>query len=106
MAKILACGWFPRGGGYQPRWSHDGTELFYVDAAGVRTSVPVSTTGAFTFGSAKPLFNTGLLPEALRIPFAYEVMPDGNRFLIIQPPLQGASQFIRVVVNWQELLKR
>ena len=44
-----------RNGGYEPRWSLDGRELFYLQAQSMM-AVPVETTGEFSFGSPLELF--------------------------------------------------
>ena len=44
------------GRGYQPRWSHDGKELFYVEGETL-TAVEVTTSPAFATVAATPLFS-------------------------------------------------
>ena len=44
-------------GGRNPHWRADGRELFYLDASGTMTAVPIDATD--TFGLPKALFPTG-----------------------------------------------
>jgi serine/threonine-protein kinase len=89
-------------GGTAPLWARDGKELFYRDGDRLMV-VEIAGEGALTL--SKPM----LLFEA---PFAtwgwltnYDISPDGQRFLMIQPSEQ-ASREIHVVLNWDEELKR
>jgi len=97
-------------GGSQPRWSRDGTELYYVEGD-VLMVVPVSTAQGVTLGQPQQLFESEDLPSDYPTP-TYDVSADGQRFVTIasldeiQP---GASEQskpeppkIRVVQNWAE----
>jgi hypothetical protein len=99
------------GGGRQPRWSGNGGELFFFGPAGALMSVPVeATTGASsTFRTGSPVI---LLEGRYYIGTsgrAYDVSPDGERFLMIR---QGGSDgaagapTIVVVQTWDQELKR
>jgi serine/threonine-protein kinase len=95
------------GGGYEPEWSADGRELFYLQGASMM-AVAVQTEREFSFGAQARLF-TGQFsliarPEAR----SYDVARDG-RFLMIDPaPSDNAavSASIVVVQNWTEELKQ
>jgi eukaryotic-like serine/threonine-protein kinase len=97
---------------FQPLWSRDGTELFYVatTSSGL-TAVPVKATSGVTFGSPQSfpfIGNAGRLSGATR---AFDALPDG-RFIGLVPgsiddqSCAAASSEIRVVLNWTEELKR
>ena len=45
-----------RSGGYEPTWSADGRELFYLQGSSMM-AVAVETEGAFSFGAPAQLFN-------------------------------------------------
>src|SRR4029453_16293114 len=45
-------------GGTKPVWARDQRELFYLDAAGALTAVPVSTAGSFTAGTPVKISST------------------------------------------------
>ena len=97
------------GGGTSPRWRHDGKELFYA-ASDNRSimAVPVATGPGFTPGVAARLFT--LRTEAvsrtgLRYT-AYDVTPDGARFLVGLPVGEPTASRIAVVLDWTAALSR
>jgi Tol biopolymer transport system component len=91
------------GGGMQPRWRRDGSELFYLAPDQQMISVPV-TKGreGFEAGRPTPLFRTHLVPTGSQIAgwdTMYDVTPDGQRFLLNGPPADPHPP-ITVVLNW------
>ena len=56
-------------------------------------ALPVTTVPTFSAGTATVLF------EGRFDTSAYDVSPDGTRFMILQPPDAGPPQFT-VVTNW------
>jgi len=90
-------------GGEEPRWSHDGRELFYRSADGHMLAVDVVTSPSFRAGTPKALFATKSY-ESLQ----YDVSPDGKRFLMIKRPeaVEGPGGEAIVVLNWFEELRR
>ena len=91
------------GGGMQPRWRRDGSELFYLAPDQMLMAVPVtSKNGYFDAGRAAPLFRTRLVPIGSQITglgAMYDVTPDGQRFLINGPPADPGPP-MTVVLNW------
>ena len=93
-------------GGRNPHWRADGRELFYLDASGTMTAVPIDATD--TFGSPKALFPTGLVSTNNM----YAVTKDGQRFLVDAGPLAlGLAQRpqitpLTVIVNWTSTLQK
>ena len=73
-----------RGGGTEPRWRADGSEIFYVDSGRRLNAVPVRTASSIEIGNAVPLFATGtrFVPDRRA---SYAVAPDGQRFLFVVP---------------------
>lgn len=93
-------------GGVEPKWRHDGRELYYLALDGKLMSVPVKEGRSFEAGMPTPLFETGLTvarPTASR-DRRYDVAPDG-RFLIVMP-VQSAATPVNVVVNWTAGLEK
>ena len=94
-------------GGAQPRWSHDGKELFYV-RAGQLVAVPVArTAGGLTFGPGKTLFSLPLYIQGdpgFDLVTRYDVAPDG-RFLALVRAGDQAPKPLTLVLNWSETLK-
>ena len=95
-------------GGVQPRWRQDGRELFYIASDQRLMAVPVKLDAAFDAGAPLPLFRTRLIPQgsqSLGLPTAYDVSPDGQRFVVTAPP-EDLGPSITVVLNWVAALKR
>jgi eukaryotic-like serine/threonine-protein kinase len=94
-------------GGFEPLWSADGRELFYLQDDAMM-AVVVDTEGEFSFNVPARLFSG---PYELRPGLAarsYDVAQDG-RFVLIQPSSSlttAAPTSIVVVENWTEELKQ
>jgi Tol biopolymer transport system component len=92
------------GGGMEPVWRRDGTELFFRGAHGEMFAVPVSTTRGFVSGTPRLLFraNTLAMQDNFR---RYDVHPDGKRFLMVTSGGVDASS-LEVIFNWRVELAR
>jgi len=79
-------------GGFEPRWSPDGRELFYISADGMLMAVAVSgNSGVLESGIPRSLLHmTGQ---------EYQVSRDG-RFLVMSQPEGSTPAPIHVVVGW------
>ena len=93
-------------GGGDPRWRHDGKELFFISLDRKLMSVDIKGDGS-TFESSppKPLFEL----RVRRLPGPrnyYVVSNDGQRFLVASNPDEVATQPMTVVLNWQSAAKR
>ena len=96
------------GGGFSPRWSSNGKELFYVAPDGTVMSVEVSGSGAFQSGAPKPLFKPkGLAPQPSQY-FNWDASSDGKKFIFAVPQSANAGSPTKftVVLNWPSLLKK
>jgi len=90
-------------GGNWPRWRHDGKELFYLAPDGKLMAATVNgEASAFAVDAVRPLFDTRL--GGLR--YAYDVSPDGQRFLVNTVVEEAAASPITLVVNWPAALKK
>jgi serine/threonine-protein kinase len=98
-------------GGTRPLWARSGKELFFVGADGTLLRVPVEARGA-TWNAGTPTkllerhYYTGDGASGAR---AYDVSPDGQRFLMIKAPVTdtgAAPPALIVVQHWDEELKR
>ena len=89
--------------GEEPIWSPEGDELFYRN--GDKWMVVSTTTEPeFTAGTPRVLFE-GPFNNVSGI--SYDVAPDGQRFLVLQPQYDDSQvRELHVVVNWFEELKR
>ncbi len=97
-------------GGYEPRWSHSGKELFFMRGAEQMMAVAVTTQPTFTFGMERVLFS---LPNGVwRSPTggSWDLSLDDKRFLFVHTANDGANVRARervvLVSNWFEELKR
>jgi hypothetical protein len=92
-------------GGRQPAWALNGRALFYLDTSKTLMTVAVESSGA-TFSSRNPI----KVFETKYATIAYDVAPDGKRFLIINEnaiddPTRARASVV-AVLNWTEELKR
>ena len=94
-----------REGGGEPRWSPDGTELFYR-SGNQMMAVSVQTDPTFRAGRPEVLFQGPYpsTPNPAGLQY-YDISPDGERFLMTKTAVQEAGQ-INVVLNWFEELNR
>jgi eukaryotic-like serine/threonine-protein kinase len=93
-------------GGNEPTWNRNGRELFYRNGNKMM-AVDISTQPGFVAGKPRQLFERHYMMNPLARP-DYDVSPDGQRFLMLEPVEQeqmGPTQ-INVVLNWTEELKR
>jgi Tol biopolymer transport system component len=93
-------------GGTEPRWSPDGSELFFLSDGGAYV-VTVATDASFSPGDPVRLFDTPYTINDASLP-NWDIHPDGNRFIFIGNPAQGSEEqrmAIVVVENWFEELK-
>jgi Tol biopolymer transport system component len=91
-------------GGTSPRWGRGGRELYYLARNGDLMAVPVTAGATFESGSAVRLFKTpfGVITGGT----PYDVMRDGERFLLSIATRDPEAQPMTAVVNWPEKLKR
>jgi serine/threonine protein kinase/Tol biopolymer transport system component len=94
-------------GGMQPRWRDDGRELFYLRSDQYLMSVPLTANQA-PAAPPVPLFRTQLIPQGSQsvwFDIAYDVAPDGQRFLLTGTPTEQSAP-ITVVLDWLAALRR
>jgi Tol biopolymer transport system component len=88
--------------GEEPIWSPKGDELFYRNGDKWMV-VSISTEPEFTAGTPQVLFE-GPFNNVPGI--SYDVTPDGQRFLVLQPEYDDSQVTeLHVVTNWFEELK-
>jgi serine/threonine protein kinase/dipeptidyl aminopeptidase/acylaminoacyl peptidase len=101
-------------GGDSPLWSPDGRELLFRNGDAVM-SAPIETDPAFSPGMPKRLFQGTYANSELWYDSwdwaAWDISPDGRRFLMMKETGLAASGRVRsrkitVVLNWFEELKR
>jgi len=90
-------------GGMSPRWQPSGKEIVYLAADGKMMSVTVAERGeSLDIGTPQPLFDT----HVSTMDFAYDVTPDGKRFLVQTPESSSNRLALTLVTNWTAGLKK
>jgi len=88
-------------GGFHPRWSPTGDELFYV--YGNRLfSVDVERGDGIRLGPPRVVVDD----PAIEVAAGWDVHPDGERFLFQRRLDEGRKDEIHVVLNWFQELER
>jgi Tol biopolymer transport system component len=86
-----------QGGGVNPEWGQGGLELFFVGSDLRLMSAPIRTAPSFQPGTPQPLFRVSST--------IYTVLPDGSRFLALEPGRPTAPP-INAIINWRSLVGR
>jgi Tol biopolymer transport system component len=88
-------------GGQEPRWRHDGKELFYVSAEGKIMALAVTAGASFKADSPVALFQTHRR-QSVSLPdvFSYDVSGDGQKFLILTKVDEANAAPLSVLLNW------
>ena len=82
-------------GGWGARWSRDGTELYYTGPDRRTIFVARSTSGTWDDASSTPLFVTKADLED------YEVLPDGQSFVLLESTPGPRDDRFHVILNWR-----
>lgn len=91
-------------GGRFPKWRPDAKQLFYLSADHKLVAAEVNGQGAtLEVGAVRELFEVSSSPEGGS---SYELMPNGQRFLVNTSVEKKASSPITLVINWTADLKR
>jgi serine/threonine-protein kinase len=85
-------------GGEEPRWAHNGRELFFRTRRGEMLVADVTLGARFSAGSPRVLFS---LPNMATDPnhTAYDVTRDDRRFIMINRAVNEVSELV-LVLNW------
>jgi serine/threonine-protein kinase len=93
-------------GGTRPAWSRNGRELFFLDAQGRLSVVPITLNKeSLVPGTVRRLLETAYYPGFTSRGFSlrgYDVSPDGQRFLMIKATEETANlpSTMTIVLNW------
>jgi serine/threonine-protein kinase len=79
-----------------PRWDPSGRALYYMHNGYVMAQ-PVDTRREFSKGAASPLFATDA--------YSFDVVPDGQHFLLVRPHSDNAGTLLMLVTNWFETVR-
>ena len=90
-------------GGRNPHWRADGRELFYLDAAGTMTAVPIDATDTFRGRVAKDAFSGwgGQRQQHVRGDQGWTAVPRHTR-----PQSAATATPLTVIVNWTSTLQK
>jgi eukaryotic-like serine/threonine-protein kinase len=95
------------GAGIQPRWSRDGSELFYrtlSDRPKVM-AVAVKTRGGFRAGTSRPLFDDVFAHVSHDVGTDYDVAPDGRFVFLEDPPIAAPPRQLVLIPGWSRELE-
>ncbi|MGH9254983.1 MAG: protein kinase domain-containing protein [Vicinamibacterales bacterium] len=93
--------------GTEPKWNPNGRELFYRSGDRMM-AVDITTQSGFSPGKPRLLFDGQYFASVFPLTgVAYDVSPDGQRFLMVKETGQTTAPVqIRLVLNWFEELRR
>lgn len=91
-------------GGSRPRWTRGGREIVFRNGDALLAASFNPATGEA--GTPTVLFKTPALGGSSEFTVGYDVTPDGSRFLMALPVERPDAQFVVVVVNWLEALRK
>ena len=95
------------GGGGNQVWGRDGKQLFYRESGNIM-GVDVTSQPTFTASTPRVIVPAKAMARLLSgMGDAFDVSPDGQRFLIHQQSSEAAQTAqINVILNWSEELRR
>ncbi len=89
-------------GGLHPMWHPSGEKLFYINARSELMTVELSLEETISIGDPVALFN---VRYPINNDYPFQVMPDGESFLINQFDDLGEAAPMTLVQNWIALLR-
>lgn len=87
----------PIGEGREPTWGPNGQELFFRHGSRMMAA-SVTLDDQLSVGAVRPLFDGQYEPDPGGHTANYDVSPDGERFLMVQPA--DPPDHLRVVLHW------
>ena len=93
-------------GGTNPRWAHNGRELFFLSPEQRIMAAEVNATPAFEASVPRPLFIAHLLFPGTQIRSYYELSPDDQRFLLVATEPGDVLAGSSVIVNWTKTFEK
>lgn len=89
------------GGAEEPRWSRDGSKIYYRSGQRIMV-VDVQSTPEINIGEPQVFFEDEFVNVGGR---SYDISPDGERALVITAS-DGTAASIRVITNWFDEVER
>jgi serine/threonine-protein kinase len=97
------------GGGSGPVWAPTGSTLYYRGADGNMMALAVTLEPTFTSGRPRKLFRFAGVYRMSGTATAYDIHPDGKRFIMVSERKDAATtrrRQVNIVLNWVEELRR
>jgi dipeptidyl aminopeptidase/acylaminoacyl peptidase len=91
-------------GGSQPRWTRGGREIVFRNGGAMLAASFNPASGEA--GAPTLLFRKPALGGFSAFTVGYDVTPDGSQFLMALPVERPNAQFVVVVVNWLDALRK
>ena len=88
-------------GGLHPKWHPSGERLFYISARSELMAVDLSLGEDIVIGDPNPLF---IVRYPINNEYPFQVMPDGESFLIASLDRQIRGGHLTLIQNWPESL--
>ena len=88
-------------GGHSPRWSADGTELFYMNGADFYAAAVDADAPAFVTSPPEFLFDGSWDTTQAR---NYDLFPDAREFVFVEADPDSRPGRLQVTINWFEEL--
>ena len=79
----------------------DGGELYFVNDKRQLIAVPISDRTPPQIGTPSRLFEIPAVITSDAPGYPYDVAPDGQRFIVLQPPSAVSDRALTVVLNWR-----
>ena len=93
-------------GGITPRWSHRGTEIFYLDSRSNMMAASITTAPSFAVESTRLLFDASDFIQTAVSRRNYDVAADDQRFLMVQRADGAKRGQVVVVEHWLDEIRR
>ncbi len=92
-------------GGTEPRWSDDGSEIFFLQPPDKFYSVAVRTDRGYFEAEVPELMFQRRRDGGVIAQYRWDVSSDGRRLLIVEPLELGGDTYFVTVLNWRTELE-
>ncbi len=89
-----------------PRWSPDGSALYFINAKQEMMVAAIDTEGGFNVTTRVTLFDVSNYHFPMFFTTVFNMTPDGQQFLMVKPAAEQAGVQIQVVMNFFDELER
>jgi hypothetical protein len=89
-----------------PRWSPDGSALYFINVKQEMMVAAIDTEGGFNVTTRVTLFDVSNYHFPMFFTTVFNMTPDGQQFLMVKPAAEQAGVQIQVVMNFFDELER